>query len=140
MITPNESLHQQPVSDGLSALERLAALYAGEIRAAIAYTPGSATILHLQRDRAAMIRLIVEVGIWSSGNATAKTVTDAANDTFTKLLSFTASDHTEMSIWSAPVTTGAGTKPAITITPTATTSANLPVPNVQPITLTLTVN
>ena len=64
-------------------------------------------------------RLLVEVGVWSSGQATASTVTDAAGDTFTRLLHFSATDHTEMSVWTAPVTGGAGARPAITVTPTA---------------------
>jgi Galactose oxidase-like, Early set domain/Fibronectin type III domain/Glyoxal oxidase N-terminus len=58
-------------------------------------------------------RLVVQVGVWSSGSATVSTVTDNAGDTFTKLLSFTASDHTQMSVWTAPVTAG-GTSPTIT--------------------------
>ena len=62
-------------------------------------------------------RLIVEVGVWSSSNATAASVVDAAGDTFTELLHFTTGDHTEMSVWSAPVTAGAGTSPAITVKP-----------------------
>jgi hypothetical protein len=67
-------------------------------------------------------RLVVEVGAWSYGSATTSTVTDNAGDTFVKLLSFTASDHTEMSVWTAVVKTG-GTKP--TVTATATASADL---------------
>jgi hypothetical protein len=64
-------------------------------------------------------RLVVEVGVWSSGSATAKTVTDSAGDVFTEVLHFTANDHTEMSIWTAPVSTGAGAKPAVTVTSSA---------------------
>jgi hypothetical protein len=67
-------------------------------------------------------RLVVEVGVWNSASATVSAVTDNAGDTFVKILSFTASDHTEMSIWTALVATG-GTKP--TITATATSSADL---------------
>jgi hypothetical protein len=62
-------------------------------------------------------RLIVQVGVWSSASATVSTVTDSAGDTFTKLTSFTASDHTQMSVWTA-VVAGAGTKPTITATVT----------------------
>jgi hypothetical protein len=58
-------------------------------------------------------RLVVEVGVWSSGSATVSTVTDSAGDVFTKLTSFTASDHTQVSVWTAMVATG-GTKPTIT--------------------------
>lgn len=64
-------------------------------------------------------RLVVLVGVWSSSNATAKSVTDAAGNTYTELQHFIASDHTEMSVWTAPITAGGGTKPKITVTPTA---------------------
>ncbi|HXC46615.1 MAG TPA: fibronectin type III domain-containing protein, partial [Solirubrobacteraceae bacterium] len=64
-------------------------------------------------------RLIVEVGVWSSAKATASSVKDSAGDTFTELQHFKASDNTEMSIWSAPVTAGGGTIPTITATPSA---------------------
>jgi hypothetical protein len=62
-------------------------------------------------------RLIVEVGVWSNGFAVASAVTDTAGDQFTELLHYTGPEHTEMSVWSAPVTAGAGTKPAITVKP-----------------------
>jgi hypothetical protein len=64
-------------------------------------------------------RVVVLVGVWSSGNATAKTVTDSARNTYTELQHFTASDGTEQSVWTAPITAGAGTAPKITVTPTA---------------------
>ena len=35
------------------------------------------------------------------------------------MLHFKASDGTEMSVWTAPITAGGGTKPTITVTPTA---------------------
>ena len=52
-------------------------------------------------------RLIVQVGIWSSANATARSVADSAGNTWTRLSSTVASDHTELSTWTAPVATGA---------------------------------
>jgi hypothetical protein len=64
-------------------------------------------------------RLIVEVGVWNSAHATTSKVTDSAGDTFTELLHFVASDGTEMSVWSAPVSAGAGTRPTVTATPTS---------------------
>src|SRR5438034_4962760 len=67
-------------------------------------------------------RLVVEVGVWNSANATVSTVTDTAGDTFVKVLAFTASDHTQLSVWTAPVATG-GTKP--TITAKATSAADV---------------
>ncbi|MFL5861219.1 MAG: fibronectin type III domain-containing protein [Solirubrobacteraceae bacterium] len=65
-------------------------------------------------------RLIVETGIWNSSAATARSVTDSAGDTFTKLTSFKAADDTEESVWSAPVAKGSATPPTVTVTPTST--------------------
>ena len=64
-------------------------------------------------------RIVVVVGIWNSTAATAKSVTDAAGNTYTEVLHFKGTDNTEQSVWTAPVTAGGGTKPAITVTPTA---------------------
>ena len=64
-------------------------------------------------------RIVVEVGTWSAGSATAKTVTDSAGNTYTEVLHFKASDNTEESVWTAPITAGGGTKPTITVTPSA---------------------
>jgi hypothetical protein len=64
-------------------------------------------------------RIIVEVGVWRNTNPIASSVTDTAGNTYTKVLSFTASDGTEQSIWTAPITAGGGTRPTITVTPTA---------------------
>jgi Domain of unknown function (DUF1929)/Fibronectin type III domain len=70
-------------------------------------------------------RLIVEVGVWNSAKATAAKVTDSAGDAFTELTHFTASDGTEMSVWSAPVTAGAGSRPTVTATPTSTADVGI---------------
>jgi hypothetical protein len=59
-------------------------------------------------------RLVVEVGIWNVNAPTTSGVTDSAGNTYTKLSSIKASDDTELSVWSAPVTAGGGTKPVIT--------------------------
>ena len=64
-------------------------------------------------------RLVVEVGVWGSPAATAKSVTDSAGNQYVELLHFTGADSTEMSVWTAPVTAGGGTKPTITVTPSA---------------------
>ena len=64
-------------------------------------------------------RLVVLVGVWGSGSPTASGVTDSAGDTFTEALHLKASDGTEMSVWTAPITAGGGAKPTITVTPTA---------------------
>jgi hypothetical protein len=60
-------------------------------------------------------RLVVQVGMWSASNSSASSVTDSAGNTYTKLTAFKASDNTELSIWSAPITAGGGTKPTITV-------------------------
>ena len=64
-------------------------------------------------------RLVVEVGVWSEAAATAASVTDSAGNSYVELLHFKASDNTEMSIWTAPITAGAGTRPTITVKPSA---------------------
>ena len=64
-------------------------------------------------------RLVVLVGVWRSGSATAKSVTDSAGNTYTEVQHFKASETTELSVWTAPITAGGGTKPTITVTPTA---------------------
>ena len=51
----------------------------------------------------------------SAGGATASAVTDSAGNTYTELTHFTASDKTELSVWSAPITAGGGTKPTVTV-------------------------
>jgi hypothetical protein len=75
-------------------------------------TPGAAV--------AAGDRMVVEVGVWNSSGGTASAVTDSAGNTYTELTHFKASDGTEMSVWSAPITAGGGTKPTITAKVTST--------------------
>jgi hypothetical protein len=65
-------------------------------------------------------RLIVETGVWNSGGATAASVTDSAGNNYVELLHYKASDGTEMSVWTAPITAGGGTRPTITVKPTST--------------------
>lgn len=72
-------------------------------------------------------RIIVEVGVWSSTNATASSVTDSAGNTYTEVLHFTASDATEESVWTAPITAGGGTKPTITVTTSKAADAGIAV-------------
>jgi hypothetical protein len=68
-------------------------------------------------------RIVVMAGVWSAAAATISGVTDAAGNTYAKVTSIKASDNTELSVWSAPITGGDGTRPAITIT--ATGSADI---------------
>jgi hypothetical protein len=60
-------------------------------------------------------RLVVEVGMWSDAGATAASVVDSAGNHYVELLHFKASDATEMSVWTAPITAGGGTRPTITV-------------------------
>jgi hypothetical protein len=69
-------------------------------------TPGSAVT--------AGDRMVVEVAVWNSSHSTASSVTDSAGNTYTELTHFAASDGTELSVWTAPITAGGGTKPTIT--------------------------
>ena len=64
-------------------------------------------------------RIVVMASVWSFSAATISSVADAAGNTYTKVASVKASDDTELSVWTAPITAGGGTKPAITITATA---------------------
>jgi hypothetical protein len=63
---------------------------------------------------------VVEVGVWGSPTRTAKTVTDSAGNTYTELLHVSPSDKTELSVWTAPITAGGGTKPVVKVTPSGT--------------------
>jgi hypothetical protein len=84
-------------------------------------TPGSAVT--------AGDRMVVEVGVWNSSSATASAVTDSAGNTYTELTHFKASDNTEMSVWTAPITAGGGTRP--TITAKVTSAADIGVAAVE---------
>jgi hypothetical protein len=65
-------------------------------------------------------RLVVLAGVWNSSSAVITGVTDSAGNVYTKLLSFAAADQTQMSVWTAPITVGGGTRPTLTVTPTST--------------------
>jgi hypothetical protein len=70
-------------------------------------------------------RMVVEVGTWNSSGATTSSVTDTAGNTYTELTHFQGADRTELSVWTAPVTAGGGTKPVITAK--ATSAADIAV-------------
>lgn len=99
------SLTKAPAASaaGISFVQQVSAHGHG---GSLSVTPGSAVT--------AGNRLVVEVGVWNSSSATASGVTDSAGNSYTELAHFTASDGTELSVWTAPVTAGGGTKPAIT--------------------------
>ncbi|MDQ4502250.1 fibronectin type III domain-containing protein [Sinomonas sp. ASV322] len=87
--------------------------------ASLAVTPGSAIT--------AGNRLIVEVGVWGSSSPTASTVTDSAGNVYTELVHFAASERTELSVWTAQITAGGGTKPVVTVKPTSTADVGVAV-------------
>ena len=64
-------------------------------------------------------RIIVQAVVWSANKATTSSVTDSAGNQYVELTHFTASDNTEMSVWTAPITAGGGTRPTITIKPSS---------------------
>ena len=85
------------------------------VQKASTHTSGTASVaLPLGAPVTVGNRLVVEVGVWNASSATATAVTDSAGNVYTELTHFTASDNTEMSIWSAPITAGGGTKPTVT--------------------------
>ena len=64
-------------------------------------------------------RLVVEIGVWNDAHATISSVTDSAGDIFTEVSHFAAADGTEQSVWTAPITSGGGLRPAIKATTTS---------------------
>jgi Domain of unknown function (DUF1929)/Fibronectin type III domain len=83
----------------------------GSGKTSIAVTPGTTVTTG--------DRLVVEVGVWKTSGATTTSVSDSASDPFVEVTHFTAADGTEMSVWTAPVSAGGGTKPVITAKPSA---------------------
>jgi hypothetical protein len=76
--------------------------------------------LQLRPDAAVVAgdRLVVMAGVWSYAGPTISGVTDSAGNTYTKVTSVVASEKTELSVWTAPITAGGGTRPTITLTAT----------------------
>lgn len=64
-------------------------------------------------------RMVVEAGVWGPNNQKAQSVTDTAGDTYTEVLKKTASDGTEQSIWTAPISTTTSTPPTVTVKSTS---------------------
>jgi hypothetical protein len=64
-------------------------------------------------------RLVVLVGVWANSNPIASTVNDSAGNTYVEVQHFKSSDKTELSVWTAPITKGGGTRPTITVRPSA---------------------
>jgi RHS repeat-associated protein len=71
-------------------------------------------------------RIVAVVGVWNNG-ATASGVTDSAGNTYTKVAGLVGSDGTEETIWTAPITAGAGTRPTVTATASGTADIGIAV-------------
>jgi Galactose oxidase-like, Early set domain/Fibronectin type III domain/Glyoxal oxidase N-terminus len=119
-VTATNSVGTSPPSSPSNSVTPGAVTAPGFVQSAAAHATSVSTLSVTPTSPiSAGNRIVVEAGVWSSGSATAKSVTDSAGNTYTELLHFKASDNTELSVWSAPVTAGGGTKPSITVTPTA---------------------
>ena len=119
-VTATNSVGTSPASVPSNAVIPSAAPTPSYVQGASGHSgTGSSLSVSLPASTLTGDRLVVETGIWSASAATAKSVTDSAGDTFTELTHFTAGDHTEESVWSAPVTAGSAAPPTITVTPSS---------------------
>jgi Domain of unknown function (DUF1929)/Fibronectin type III domain/Glyoxal oxidase N-terminus len=118
-VTATNAVGPGPASAASNAVSPTATTAPAFVQQSTGHGHGTSLAVTPAANLTAGNRLVVEVGVWNSSSATTSSVKDAAGDTFTELLHFKASDGTEMSVWSAPVTVGAGTKPKITATPTS---------------------
>jgi hypothetical protein len=116
-VTATNGIGTGPASAASNAVTPTATAAAAFVQKATAHGHGANMSVIPASNLTAGNRLIVEVGVWNSAHATTSKVEDTAGDTFTELLHFAASDGTEMSVWSAPITNGGGTRPTITATP-----------------------
>jgi hypothetical protein len=61
-------------------------------------------------------RIVVLTGFWNWGSQAIASVSDSAGNTYTRVANVRAPDHTELAVWTAPVTAGGGTRPTISVT------------------------
>jgi hypothetical protein len=109
-----------PASAPSAAVTPTAAVPPALVQQVSAHGPGETSLsVTMPSDVTTGNRLVVEVADWSSGHATVSSVTDSAGDTFTELTSATASDGTQLTVWSAPITASGGTEPTIMAKPSA---------------------
>ena len=110
-VTPTAAGGGQAVSPGAVAHRPQAT--PAFIQRATAYADTVRRIpLKLQADVTVGDRLVVEASIWGGDAAR---VTDSSGDRYTEVVRKTATDGTEMSVWTAPVTAGGGTRPTISV-------------------------
>ena len=109
-----------PQSNAVTPSTNAPPVFVQQARADAASVPTSGISVPMTSNVTAGNRLVVEVAAWDPSGANTSGVTDSAGDTFTELTSVTASDGTQMSIWTAPITNSGGTRPTITAKPNAT--------------------
>jgi hypothetical protein len=119
-VSATNAIGTGPASEASNAVTPTGTTSPAFVQQATAHAHGASLSVTPSANLTSGNRLIVEVGVWNSAHATTSKVQDSAGDTFTELLHFAASDGTEMSVWSAPIGAGGGTRPAITATPTST--------------------
>jgi hypothetical protein len=118
-VTAANGVGTGPASASSNAVTPSTAPPPGFVQQVAGHGTGSSLTLTPSSTVAAGDRLVVEVGVWNASGATASTVTDSAGNSYVRLLSFKASDGTQMSVWSAPIAAGGGTRPTITVKPTS---------------------
>jgi hypothetical protein len=119
-VTARNAIGSSPPSSPSNTVTPTATVSAAFVQQVSAHRPGVASLaLTAASPITSGNRLVVEVGMWSGAGSTAASVTDSAGNRYVKLLSFTALDATEMSVWTAPITAGGGTRPSITVQPTS---------------------
>jgi hypothetical protein len=122
-VTADNAIGSSPPSAASNAVVPTSTITPAFVQQASVHHGGSATAsIALGSPTVLGDRLVVEVGVWDTASDTARSVTDSAGNVYTELTHFTAADHTELSVWSAPITAG-GTAPTVTVT--ATGSADI---------------
>ncbi len=124
-VTATNGIGSGPASAASNAVTPTATAAPAFVQQAATHGHGSSMSVIPAANLGAGNRLIVEVGVWNSAHATTSKVEDSAGDTFTELLHFAASDGTEMSVWSAPITSGGGTRPTITAKPASSADVGI---------------
>jgi hypothetical protein len=118
-VSATNAIGPGPASTASNAVTPSAAVVPAFVQQATAHGSGTSLAVTPSSNITSGNRLVVEVGVWNASGATAASVTDAAGNTYVELLHFKASDGTELSVWSAPVTVGGGTRPTITVKPSS---------------------
>jgi hypothetical protein len=118
-VTATNDTRSGPASRPTPRLTPAATASPALVQRAAAYADRSAGLpLALRTAPAPGDRLVVEASVWGR-DARAATVTDSAGDHYTELLTRRAPDGTELSVWTAPVTSTRGSRRVIRVVPSA---------------------